>query len=282
MIVVSAAVKTDQTKPHQFLNFSRRRVNHTDNRLSFAFNFPVDQEQVRKHLNIIKHKFSIIVFCSRRLVGRFELHLIDQLNTVIRLMRAACGEGQHSVPHICNVIMKIACISVLKNFIDEVDTGFSCRMVFLVQIPFDLRSKTFLALHPFKIYHLLFSFQWQTRIDGCDGQVITLCQFPAQRAFAVENLNFNVVVIDSAQLCRIFRINIMQMNALPAFAQFRISGRPFTRLLQIQFKRLVSVLIRNIKVDNNMIFRNFDIVEFRRINTAQLRFYFLPFGCGDF
>ena len=178
--------------------------------------------------------------------------------------------------------MKIACVSIFKNFIDEVDTGFGCRMVFLIQIPFDLRSKTFLALHPFEIYHLLFSFQWQTRIDGCDGQVIALCQFPAQRAFAVENLNFNVIVIDSAQLCRIFRINIMQMNPLPAFTQFCISGRPFARLLQIQFKRLVSVLIRNIKVDNNMIFRNLDIVEFRRINTAQLRFYFLPFGCGDF
>ena len=48
----------------------------------------------------------------------------------------------------------------IVNFVNEVDTGLCCRMVFFIQISLDLRSKPFLALHPFKIYHLLFSFQW--------------------------------------------------------------------------------------------------------------------------
>ena len=91
-----------------------------------------------------------------------------------------------------------------------------------------------------------------------------------------------MIVIHSAELTDITGINIMKVDALTAFAEFSIGRRPFTRFFEIQFKRLITILILNIKVDNNMIFRNFDIVEFRRINTAQLLFYFLPFGCGDF
>ena len=50
MIIIPATVKPDQTKPHQIFDFSRRRVNHSYNRLSLAFDFPVYKKQVREDL----------------------------------------------------------------------------------------------------------------------------------------------------------------------------------------------------------------------------------------
>ena len=160
MIIVSAAVKTDQTETHQFFNLSRSRVNHTNNRLSFAFNLPVYKEEVREHLNIIEHKLGIIIVYTSRLFGRFELHFIDQLDTVISLMCAACCKCQYCITHVSHIVFEVARISFLKNFVNEVDTWLSSRMVLLIQISFNLGSKTFLALHSFEIYHLFFSFQW--------------------------------------------------------------------------------------------------------------------------
>ena len=64
MIIVSAAVEANQTEPHQLLNFSRGGVNHTNYRLTITLNFPVHQEQVRKHFNIVEHELGVIIFCS--------------------------------------------------------------------------------------------------------------------------------------------------------------------------------------------------------------------------
>ena len=44
MVIISTAVEPNQTEPHQFLNLGRCRVNHTDNRLSLTFDFPVYKE----------------------------------------------------------------------------------------------------------------------------------------------------------------------------------------------------------------------------------------------
>ena len=64
MIIVPAAVETNQTESHQLLDLSRSRVNHTNHRLAFTLDFPVHKKQIRKHLNIVEHELSIIVFCS--------------------------------------------------------------------------------------------------------------------------------------------------------------------------------------------------------------------------
>ena len=193
-------------------------------------------------------------------------------------MCAARCKCQNSIPHIRHIIIESACISILKNFVNEVDTGLCCRMVLLVEISLDLRSKPFLALHPFKIYHLFFSFQWQTRIDRCDRQVITLCQLSAQRAFTGEDFHFNMIVVHSAELADITGINIMKVDALTAFAEFSIGRRPFTRFFEIQFIRLIAVHILNIKVDNNVVLRDFHIMQSGCGQVAQLSRNFIPFG----
>ena len=176
MIIVSAAVKTDQTESHQFLDFRGRGINHTNNGLTLTFDLPVYKKKVGEDLNIIEYKFSIVIFHPGRLFSRLEPHLIDKLDTVVCLMRAACCESQYSITHISHIVLKVTCVSFLEDFIDEVDARFSSRMVLLIQVSFDLGSKTFFALHPFKIYHLFFSFQWQTRADSSDWQVITFSQ----------------------------------------------------------------------------------------------------------
>ena len=53
----------------------------------------------------------------------------------------------------------------------------------------------------------------------------------------------------------------MQMDAAAAFAHLRIGRRPFARFLQIPLEAFISLVIRNIKVDNDMILRKLDIVE---------------------
>ena len=74
-----------------------------------------------------------------------------------------------------------------------------------------------------------------------------------------------MVIIDTAQPCRIAGVNIMQMDALTAFADLGIGRRPLTRLCQVQVKALVAIFVRNIEVDDDMVLRHLDIVEFRGI-----------------
>ena len=70
-----------------------------------------------------------------------------------------------------------------------------------------------------------------------------------------------MIVIHSAELADITSINIMKVDALTAFAEFSIGRRPFTRFFEIQFIRLIAVLILNIKVDNNVVLRDFHIMQ---------------------
>ena len=62
----------------------------------------------------------------------------------------------------------------------------------------------------------------------------------------------------------------MQVNAAAAFAEFRIGQRPLACLLDIPFKGLVAVFIRNIKVDYDMVFRKLDVMELGGVQIMQL------------
>ena len=160
MIIIPATVKPDQTKPHQIFDFSRRRVNHSYNRLSLAFDFPVYKKQVREDLNVIKYQLRILIFHGCGRVGGFKLHLIYQLDTIIGLVRTIRCKCQYRIPHICDIIFQVAGICILQYFVNKVDTGLSTRMNLFIEITFYQCSKPFLALNRFKIYHFVFSFQW--------------------------------------------------------------------------------------------------------------------------
>ena len=160
MIIIPSAVKSNQTITHQFFDLGLCRINHTDNRLSFAFNLPVNQKEIWKDLNIIKYHLGFFVYVSSRRFGRFELHLIHKLNAVIGLICAACREGQYRITHIRNVVFQTVIVCVLKKLVNIIDAWFRIRMILFIEVPFDHCSKNLFVFNTLPIEHFLFSFQW--------------------------------------------------------------------------------------------------------------------------
>ena len=72
----------------------------------------------------------------------------------------------------------------------------------------------------------------------------------------------------------------MQVDAATAFTHLRIGCRPLARLFQIPLKGLSALVIRNIKVDDDVVLRHFDIVKFCGVDGGQLRCDLLPFPPG--
>ena len=159
MIVIPAAVEANQIELHQLLNFLGGGIDHPNHRRTRSLELPVHQEQVREDLHVIEHQLGIIVLCRIRLVFGFELHLIDQLDAVVGLIRAVGREGQDSISHVRDIVDEAAVVGILQDFMDKVDAGLSRRMDLLVEVSQDLPSKPFLAFDNFRIYHFTFSFQ---------------------------------------------------------------------------------------------------------------------------
>lgn len=64
-----------------------------------------------------------------------------------------------------------------------------------------------------------------------------------------------MVVVDPAEPGHISGINIMQVDAAAAFTHLRIGCRPLARLFQIPLKGLSALVIRNIKVDDDVVLK---------------------------
>ena len=60
MVIVSSVIESNKPKLYQRLNIRRLRIYHSYDRFSFALNLEVNQEQIRKYLNIVK--YDIVVF----------------------------------------------------------------------------------------------------------------------------------------------------------------------------------------------------------------------------
>ena len=172
MIVVPPTVEPHQTEFHQFLNLCRSRVNHADYRFSLTLDLPVYEEEIREHLHIVENQFRIFISHPRRSLLRLELHLIHELDTVISLVCAVSGKSKNAITHVRDIIFQVACIGVLQNFINEIDTRLSPRMNLLIEIPHNQRPKSFLALYCIKIYHF-FSFHRQPGANRSNRQIIT-------------------------------------------------------------------------------------------------------------
>ena len=78
-----------------------------------------------------------------------------------------------------------------------------------------------------------------------------------------------MVLIDRTQLLRIPCINIMEMNSGSRLREFCISLRPLTGGFQILFEALLSILVRNIKVDHDVMDWHLHIMKTMRINIFQ-------------
>ena len=85
-----------------------------------------------------------------------------------------------------------------------------------------------------------------------------------------------MVVIDTAESCGISGINIMEMHALSAFTQFSVRRRPFCGLPQIRLRVFASVFAGNIKVNDDMILRNFHIMDPCSIQIRKFRLHVIP------
>ena len=72
----------------------------------------------------------------------------------------------------------------------------------------------------------------------------------------------------------------MKMYASTAFAKLSVSSRPSRSSNKITIKRFLSFLVRNIKVNDYMILRNFHIVKLIGINIQKLGCDIVPFFAG--
>ena len=160
VVIVPPAVETDESELHQALDVFRGRVDHPNHRLCASRKLPVYEEKVWKHLNIIKDEVGGFILRRGGRIGRFERHLIDELDAILCLIGAVGGKGQDGIAHIGNIVNHAAFIRIRQNLVDKVDTGLSCRVNLFIEISLDLNPKPFLALNHLVVYHAAFSFQW--------------------------------------------------------------------------------------------------------------------------
>ena len=92
-----------------------------------------------------------------------------------------------------------------------------------------------------------------------------------------KDVYLDMVIIDTTESRRVAGINVVQMDAASAFTHLRIGRGPLTRLCQISLKTFVALVIRNIKVDDDVVLRKFDIVEPVSIQLGEFSGDLFPF-----
>ena len=90
--------------------------------------------------------------------------------------------------------------------------------------------------------------------------------------------------INSPQQRRIAAcVNIMKMNTFSAFAELSVSLRPFRCRFHILFETLITIFVRNIKVNYDVVYIGWlCIVKFSCIYIRQLCLHILPFFIRNF
>ena len=162
MIIIASAVKAYKPIFNKLFYVRRTRINHSNNGFSLALFFPVNKEQIRKHLDVIKYERRVfIVDRYRRLVG-LKMHLVNKLDAILCLVRTISSKVINAIAKISNVIAHSAIIRVLKYFKYKVHARFCCRVILFIKVLGNHRPKSFFIFHSFKIYQFSFSFQRQT------------------------------------------------------------------------------------------------------------------------
>ena len=87
-----------------------------------------------------------------------------------------------------------------------------------------------------------------------------------------------MVIINPTEPRHVSGIDVVQMDAAAALAHLCICRRPFTRLGQIPFKGLITLFVRNIKVNDDMVLRQLYIVELGGVQLRKLSANSLPFS----
>ena len=306
MIVVPPAVKPDQLLADQFVDLAPAWINHPDDTLAFSRFFPVDQQQIRKHLNIKENQRlinrnwlrlklvytgcaffngplgNIILYRPAVHLGarcrllRVKVTVMQRslyLHADVLLMGAFRRKRPNSRPHVPNIITQSRIPRVVQRLLDQTH---GCRRMRLLNIFSEtLRDdvpQMLFVLYTFKVNHVIFSrllLRQSAFIQRRYRDVVAKAQ-PSPKALLSEiNLDLNIIRIHAFQLHGISVVNVMQMDPLPALAVFRIGLRPLIGGLQIQQCILLAFLILNIKVDHNMVQRSPYKVQLRRVNIFQ-------------
>ena len=270
MVVVLAVVEADQPILCQGLDLVRRRIHHAVHRLLLG-KLPVHEQQVREHLHVEKYQWRFHPHRGLPLnfILRFEVHLRHDLQAGVRLVRAAGGKAQDRIPHVVYVVNDIALIGFVHDVGNKVNAGLRIGADLFGKGFLDEDTQVPLILDLLCINHFRFSLQWQAAADGRNRNIIAFRQFSPQRGLPREHLDLDVLVVDPAQLRCIAGVNIMQVDARTRFAQLRIGLGPFGGSFQVALEALFSIRPGNIKVDDNVILRNFHVVQSRSIQFGQ-------------
>ena len=89
-----------------------------------------------------------------------------------------------------------------------------------------------------------------------------------------------MVIINPAESRRVASIDVVQVNAASALTNFRIGRRPLACFGQIALKAFVALVVRNIKVDDNVIRRKFDVVKAAGVQLGEFSRDLFPFLSG--
>ena len=262
MVVVLAVVEADQPILCQALDLSRCRIHHAVYRPLLG-KLPVHEQQIREHLNVEKYQWR---FLSRRdlplnIILRLEMHLGYDFQTGLRLIGAAGSEPQDCIPHVIHIIRDVAFICFAHNVGNKVHAWLCIRADLLCQRFLDENAQMLLILDLLYIDHCFFSLQRQATADVCDGNIIALRQFSSQRRFSREHLDFDVFIVDPAELGRITGVNIMQVDARTRFAKLGIGLWPFGSSFKVALKALTPIRAGNIKVNDDVILRDLYIMQ---------------------
>ena len=149
-------------------------------------------------------------------------------------------------------------------------------MVFLIKVPLDKRSDSLLVFHGIEIHHFYISFQWQTRIDGRNWKVVAFGELSAKAALSRKDFHFDVIIINTAELYRVSAVNIMKMNTTPGFGQLCVGLGPMCSSFQIAFKRFFSVSSFQIKIDDDIVLGNLDVMELGGVQVLEFSSAFVP------
>ena len=145
-------------------------------------------------------------------------------------------------------------------------------MDFLAQILLDLPSDASLCLDSFKILHFLHLLDGQAPGEHRNGERVAPGNPPSQTRIALEDLDFDALGVDGRQRIRIAGVNIMQVDAVSALAEFGVGRRPLCSGPQVHLARLVARRVAQVEVDHDVMnIIRLDVVKLRRIEIAKLR-----------
>ena len=158
MVVVAPVVEPYELRSDQGLDLLCRGVDQTLTRGCSAL-LVADDEQVREHFDVKEIDLTISYWSYSILRIVLELHLLNQLQTICRVVSRLHSKRDDGVPRIRDVVRQITLISSIKDLLDKLYRWLGSGMDLLTEVPSNQLAKAFLRLYHFLPNH----FCWLSR-----------------------------------------------------------------------------------------------------------------------